>query len=61
VDTLLNHSIDGYFCALSRKHPILQNAHIRPYKTIILWFKMAHLSLDKRAISNKMGFHNLGA
>jgi len=30
-------------------------------KQLFLWFKMAHLSLDKRAISNKMGFHNLGA
>jgi len=36
VDTLLTHPIEGYFCELPRKHPILQNTPIKPYKTIIL-------------------------
>jgi hypothetical protein len=36
--------------------PLLQKIHIRPYKTIILWVRGFHLSLDKRDINNKIGF-----
>tara|TARA_B110001454_G_scaffold45510_1_gene44626 strand:+ start:369 stop:557 length:189 start_codon:yes stop_codon:yes gene_type:complete len=40
-----------------KENHLSQKTHIKPYKTIILSLTRFHLSLDKRDINNKIGFH----